>query len=37
MVWTAEDPPICRHNAIDLPAAVMAPLPAYHPFVEEKA
>lgn len=32
IVWTAEEAPICRHNALDLPAAVMVPLPSYHPY-----
>lgn len=33
MVWTASEPPICKHNAVDGPrATLMEPLPPGHPF-----
>jgi hypothetical protein len=35
IVWAADEAPICRHNALDLPAREMEPLPTYHPFHPE--
>ena len=35
IVWAADDAPVCRHYAVDLPAAEMVPLPDWHPFADE--
>jgi len=32
IVWSAEEAPLCRHYATDLPASEMEPLPDHHPF-----
>lgn len=39
LVWTATEPPLCRHNVIDSPTPPvwMEPLPTWHPFAEVPA